>query len=67
MSTATLAALEFALARDALDDWLATIPVAEARGRIRRAIEIDRRLSREYPASLASCLRRAATARCRSS
>lgn len=56
MSAATLAALESALARDALDEWLQTIPVAEARGRVRRAVEFDRGLSREHPASRASCL-----------
>lgn len=56
MSAATLAALESALARDALDEWLRTIPIAEARQQVRRAVEIDRRLSREHPASLASCL-----------
>lgn len=56
MLAATLVALESALARDALDAWLAALPGEEARTRVRRALALDRRLSREYPASLASCL-----------
>jgi WD40 repeat protein len=51
----TIAALEAAAVSNTLDAWLATLPDA-SRALIQRAIEMDRRLWVEHPASLASCL-----------
>lgn len=52
----TIAALEAAVAADALDTWLALLPAGETRDIARQAIAIDRGLWAEHPASLASCL-----------
>jgi hypothetical protein len=56
MPDATLAALEAAVAKSSLDDWLALLPDERVRVEARRALEMDRRLWTAHPASLASCL-----------
>ncbi len=56
MSTATIAALEAAAANNTLHTWLAALPKDVKRWQVRRALELDRRLWTEHPASIASCL-----------
>lgn len=56
MTSATIAALEAAAASNTLHTWLAALPEDVRRWEVRRALELDRRLWTEHPASLASCL-----------
>jgi hypothetical protein len=51
-----LADLETALATDHLAAWLDGVPDEPLRARLRRALEVDRWLVQQHPASLASCL-----------
>lgn len=52
----TLAELESALAKGALEDWLVRLGDRDASAVVRRALSIDRRLSLSSPASLGSLL-----------
>lgn len=56
MPTASIVALGPALASGALETWLTGIDDATLRSRVRRALEIDRRVFLQYPDSPASCL-----------
>ncbi|AKJ02355.1 histidine kinase/DNA gyrase B/HSP90-like ATPase [Archangium gephyra] len=56
MTSATIAALEAAAASNTLHTWLAALPEDVRRWEVRRALELDRRLWTQHPASLASCL-----------
>lgn len=56
MSLSSLAALTRAIANSTLDEWLAALPSDVARNRVRWALEIDHRITREHPAALPSCL-----------
>ncbi|PCC74211.1 hypothetical protein SAMN02745121_04314 [Nannocystis exedens] len=54
--SATLAALESALATGAVEAWLAELGDEAVRSQVRRALEVDRKLWTKYPDSLGSCL-----------
>ena len=56
MASPSLADLETALATDQLTAWLDAVPDEPLRMRLRRALEVDRWLVQQHPASLASCL-----------